>query len=77
MKVQILKYEIKVMVRKDDDLKLVLAKANRIKVGSIDRWLREDDVMLTTVTNLDLIRNHFDLDGTVQLTEEKEQLQTA
>lgn len=72
MKVQILKYEIKVMVRKNDDLKLQLAKTNDIKVGSIDRWLREDDVMLTTVTNLQIIRNHFQLDPAMVLTEEKE-----
>lgn len=72
MKVQILNTDIKVMVRRDDDLKLLLAKTNGIKVGSIDRWLREDSVMLTTATNLQIIKDFFKLDDTVELTEEKE-----
>lgn len=72
MKVQILKEAIKIMVRKDDDLKLSLSKANGIKVASIDRWLREDNVMLTTVTNLDIIKNYFSLSDSEPLTEEKE-----
>lgn len=72
MKLQILKEEIKIRVRKDDDLKLLLSKANGVKVASVDRWLREDNVILTTVTNLNLIKTHFSLPDSEPLTEEKE-----
>ncbi len=72
MKVQILKEEIKIKVRRDDKLKLQLAETNNIKVASVDRWLREDNVMLTTVTNLQLIREYFSLPESDELTEEKE-----
>jgi hypothetical protein len=58
---QILDTELKARVRKDDDLKLKLAKANGKKVDTVNRWLREDDVILTTATNLDIIRDHFKL----------------
>jgi hypothetical protein len=58
---QILDTELKARVRKDDELKLKLAKANEKKVDTVNRWLREDDVILTTATNLDIIRDHFKL----------------
>jgi len=72
MIVQILKEEINSKVRRDDEIKLAMAKANGIKVSSVDRWLRDDNVMLTTATNLLLIKNHFQFDDSVTLTEEKE-----
>jgi len=72
MKVQILNTDVKVMVRRDDDVKLLLAKTNGIKVGSLDRWLREDSVMLTTATNLQIIKDHFKLNNSVELTEVRE-----
>lgn len=59
MTIQILKNEIKVRVRKDDELKLKLAKANDVKVDTVSRWLREDDQILTTATNLGIIKSHF------------------
>ena len=58
---QILDTELKGRVRKDDELKLKLAKANTVKVDTINKWLRENDVKLTLATNLDIIREHFKL----------------
>lgn len=61
MKQQILDTELKARVRKDDELKLKLAQANVVKVDTVNKWLREDAVILTTATNLDIIRDHFKL----------------
>lgn len=47
------------LIRRDDDLKLALAKANDVKVSAIDRWLKADSDRLTTATNLTLIALHF------------------
>jgi hypothetical protein len=58
---QIIAAELKGRIRKDDELKLKLAKVNEVKVDTVNRWLREDDVILTTATNLDIIRDHFKL----------------
>jgi len=58
---QILDTELKARVRKDDELKLKLAKANEVKVDTINKWLRDDAVILTAATNLDIIRDHFKL----------------
>lgn len=65
---QILEPGLKKKVRKDDELKLALAKANDVKVDTVNRWLRVNDVMLTTVTNLAIIRQHFKLSNKVQMT---------
>jgi hypothetical protein len=72
MVIQVLETEIKGRVRKDDELKLALAKANAVKVDTVNRWLREDDVMLTTVTNLEIIRKGLALTDDVPLTEPRE-----
>jgi hypothetical protein len=72
MTMQIIETELKGRIRKDDDLKLILAKANNVKVDTVNRWLREDDVILTTVQNLAIIRNHFKLPKRHVLTVEPE-----
>lgn len=61
MNQQIIAAELKARIRKDDELKLKLAKANVVKVDTINKWLREDNVLLTTATNLDIVRDHFKL----------------
>ena len=66
---QILDSELKAKVRKDDELLLKIAKANQVKVDTVKRWLREDEVMLTTATNLDIIRSHFKLPARQVMTE--------
>jgi hypothetical protein len=72
MTIQILSSALKPRVRKDDDLKLKLAKANEVKVDTVNRWLREDDSILTTVTNLEIIREGLGLRKSAVLTEPKE-----
>lgn len=72
MTIQILESEIKARVRKDDELKLKLAKSNDVKVDTVNRWLREDDVILTTTTNLEIIREGLELKKNAVLTEPKE-----
>lgn len=69
---QILDTELKATVRKDDELKLKIAQANQVKVDTVNRWLREDDVMLTTATNLAIIRVHFNLPVQQVMTQDKE-----
>lgn len=71
MTLQILDSELKAKVRKDDELKLQIAKANQVKVDTVNRWLREDDVMLTTATNLAIIKTHFKLPAKQAMTQEK------
>jgi hypothetical protein len=70
MTLQIIDPELKARIRKDDELKLKLAKANAVKVDTVNRWLREDDVILTTATNLEIIRAHFGLTKKTRLTVE-------
>jgi hypothetical protein len=72
MTVQILSQAMKEKVRKDDRLLLTLAEANEgVKVDTIKRWLRENNVILTTATNLQIIRGYFGLSDLEVLTEEK------
>lgn len=72
MTIQVLDSEIKGRVRKDDELKLSLAKLNKVKVDTVNRWLREDDVILTTTTNLEIIRTGLNLPADATMTEAKE-----
>lgn len=69
---QILESELNKRVRKDDELKLTLAKSNNVKVDTVNRWLREDDVILTTATNLQIIRDAYKLSDEIAMTELKE-----
>lgn len=68
---QILDTELKSKVRRDDELKLRIAQVNNVKVDTVNRWLREDDVMLTTATNLALIKSHFKLPAKQAMTQDK------
>lgn len=65
---QIIEPGLKGRIRKDDELKLKIAKHNAVKVDTVNRWLREDDAMLTTADNLIIIREHFKIAKKVQLT---------
>src|SRR5690348_664635 len=60
----IIKIEYKAKIRKDDELLLELATANRkgnrsVRVATVERWLRDDNPILTTVTNLAIIKRRF------------------
>lgn len=72
MEIQVLDSEIKGQVRKNDELKLALAKANSVKVDTVNRWLREDDEILTTARNLQIIRAGLKLPAKTAMTETKE-----
>lgn len=61
MRQQILDTELNGKVRLSDELKLKLAKANDVKVDTINKWLGKNDAKLTLATNLDIIRDHFKL----------------
>lgn len=65
---QIIDASLKSRIRKDDDLMLLLAKANGVRVGTVDRWLRINDDILTTATNLEVIRTHFNLPAAFKIT---------
>lgn len=69
---QILESELNKRVRKDDELKLAIAKANTVKVDTVNRWLREDDVILTTVTNLQIIKDAYKLPDDTVVTESRD-----
>ena len=69
---QILDTELKAKVRKDDELKLKIAKANQVKVDTVNRWLREDDVTLTTATTLAIIKEHYKLSAKYVMTKDKQ-----
>lgn len=69
---QIIEPNLKGRIRKDDELKLKIAKHNRVKVDTVNRWLREDDSMLTTADNLKIVRDHFKLPKKATMTIEVE-----
>lgn len=69
---QILETDLKAKVRKDDELVLKIAQANQVKVDTVKRWFREDDVMLTTATNLAIIKDHFKLPAKYVMTQDKQ-----
>lgn len=66
---QILKTIYKEAIKKDQDLQMAIAKANSVVFRTVDRWLKEDNVILTTVTNLKLIRDSCGLSEGEILTE--------
>jgi hypothetical protein len=47
--------------RADEAFKLKLAKANSVKMSTIDRWLKNNDESLTTFRNLELLKEYFGL----------------
>lgn len=69
---QILETDLKAKVRKDDELVLKIAQANQVKVDTVKRWFREDDVMLTTATNLAIIKAHYKLPAKYVMTQDKQ-----
>jgi len=70
MKVQILKQEIKDAILKDRYLKADLATVNDVSFWTLDQWRLKDSPMLTTATNLTIIRKRLSLDKNAVLTEE-------
>jgi MOSC domain-containing protein YiiM len=67
---QIIAAELNGRIRKDDELKLKLAKVNEVRVDTVNRWLREDDEVLTTATNLEIIKTHYSLPKSYKMTQD-------
>ncbi|MFT3679810.1 MAG: hypothetical protein QM791_06175 [Ferruginibacter sp.] len=55
------------VARKNDDLKYDLAKKNNVKISTINRWLEENAVMLTTADSLEVWKEHMDVLETAEL----------
>ena len=72
VKVLVLKREIKVAIMKNNKLKADLADSNDVLTGTIDDWRRADHPMLTTATNLAIIRKYLELDEHVEILEPKD-----
>lgn len=68
MTIQKLKSEYLETIRLDDDLKIKIAKANGIKIKTVEDWRRANVQMLTTATNLRIIREHLNLSSDEELT---------
>lgn len=65
-------------LRFDKGLKQKLAAANKCEIGTIERWVRDENVKLTTTQNLAILKNHFGLlEGTEVIEEGKGLLATA
>ncbi len=56
----------------DDELMLQLAKANKVRVCTIDRWLRTNDIKLTTASNLELIAKQFKITDFLEMLQKEE-----
>lgn len=69
---KLLKEEFLKKAKKDDDLRYKLAKANKCAISTVDRWLRENNVMLTTADNLDQLKDHYQVLEVAELLEQVE-----
>lgn len=69
MEIQILKKEYKDAIRKDVFLKAKIAAVNEVSTWTVDRWRTENDRLLTTATNLGIIRRHLKIPMKECLTE--------
>lgn len=74
MKVQILRTEYIDRLRTDPELKGKIAAINGGQVSTVDRWIKERHKLLTTATNLELMRSHWGLPATESLTIEDDVL---
>lgn len=48
-------------LKNDAEAKKKLAEGNRVSVYTIERWLRNENQILTTAGNLAIIKKHFGL----------------
>lgn len=69
MEIQTLKEEYKDAIRKDVFLKAKIAAVNQVSTWTVDRWRTENHPLLTTATNLGIIRRHLKVAQKVCLTE--------
>lgn len=72
MEIQILKQEYKDAIREDVYLKAEIAAINKVSTWTVDRWRTSDHPLLTTATNLSVIRKRLNLSKNTALTEPKQ-----
>lgn len=61
MKAKTIKRSFLTALLTNKELKAKLASQNQRSIGTIERWLRNEDDILTTATNLAVIKDHFGL----------------
>lgn len=69
MEIQILKKQYKEAIKKDVYLKAQIAAINEVSTWTVDRWRTDDSPLLTTATNLSIIRTRLKLADNITLTE--------
>jgi hypothetical protein len=69
MEIQILKKQYKDAIKKDVYLKAQIAAINEVSTWTVDRWRTDDSPLLTTATNLSIIRTRLKVADNVTLTE--------
>lgn len=70
MSIRTIKAQFVEVIRKDEDLKIAIARSNDVKMSTVDRWLKEGDETLTTFRNLGILKRHFGVLETQELLEE-------
>lgn len=63
---------IKQQIKSDELLIALIAKGTDKRISTVERWIKEDHIMLTTSVVLDLIRKHLSLAKNTELLQEKE-----
>jgi hypothetical protein len=58
-----IKPEYMTVLMNDEELKLKIALANKVKVRTVDDWRRGSNSMLTTATNLNIMKEHLNLEN--------------
>lgn len=71
MPITIIKASFIQRIKEDDSLKLKLAQANDVRITSIDRWLRDPSIMLTTFDSLEVLKEHFKISDVCEILEKK------
>lgn len=59
-----------ISMRNDPEMRKKLASANGVEPSTIQAWLKRNDPLLTTVTSLSVMKDHF---GLLEMSELLEQ----
>ncbi len=60
-----------ISMKNDPAIRQKLAEANKVLPTTIQSWLRNEDPLLTTAMNMDIIKNHFGLLQGTQILEQE------
>jgi hypothetical protein len=69
MQIKSIKQPFMLAMKNDLHLREKLASANFCSVFTIGQWIRKNNVKLTIATNLEIIKEHFDLSDTTEILE--------